>query len=384
MLTNKIRLTAVSLLISFTLAGFGTQIGLLIKPMAEQFDVAVTMASTQFSWYLGGILAGNLLSMVTFRYFNIKWVVVCCYAVVVVTALGLHLSASFNVIPFFLGLLGIACGVGVCASSTIIAELWSAKQRSAVLVSQDALFNSGGMLFPFITATLLAEQFSWSLGYVVVASVTLLIIVIALLSTFDLTVHQADDSNKKMQWHIGLSVAGFSLFLALICSLTPVIWLPVFLEEKFGVTAQVAAQAIPKIYLAALIGSVLSAFAMVRVSVQRFLLVVVMVGGGSVLLFTLVPAMTWMSITAYAFGVAIAALYHSFMAWGLSYIEKPGYQHVTFMYVCGGIGGTVAPYISSKIVDWYGVAIVFIGCAFLYVVILAMMLGMQLTRKSRA
>jgi MFS transporter, TsgA protein len=381
---NKICLTVVSLLISFTLAGFGTQIGLLIKPMANQFNVALTVASSQFSWYLGGILLGNLLSLIIFRYFKIKWVVIVCYALIILAALGMHASITFMFVPMFLCVMGVALGVGVCASSTIITEIWPQRQRGSVLVSQDALFNSGGMVFPFVTASLLAGHYAWSWGYLVVAMVTLLIIVLSLIAKFDFDVHQETSHRGKTEWNLGITIAGISLFLGLICSFTPVIWLPVFLEEKFSVSAELAATAVPKIYLAGLIGSVLSAFIVLKVKLQYFLMTVVVIGCASAVMFTRAPSMEWISITAYAFGLAIAALYHSFLAWGLSYIKNPHYQHVTFMYICGGIGGTLAPYVSSLIVDRFGIPAVFISCAFLYGVILLMMLAMQLAYRERA
>jgi len=381
---NKISLTIISLLISFTLSGFGTQIGLLIKPMSEQFGVALTSASAQFSWYLGGILVGNILSLVIFRYFKIKLVVISCYLVVFLLAMLMHLVPNFTTLPLILSFMGVACGVGVCASSTIITEIWSAKKRGSLLVSQDALYNSGGMVFPFITAYLLANNFSWSIGYLVVASATLLIVILALFTRFDFNADTQAITSKNSEWNIGLTVAGISLFFAIICSLTPIIWLPAFLVEKFAISENIAAEIIPKVFLAALIGSILSAFIVSKIKVQTFLIFVVILGCGSLFTFANSESFENIAYIAYAFGLAIAALYHSFMAWGLSYIKKPNYQHVTFMYLCGGIGGTIAPYMSSLIVDKIGITAVFIGCAILYAIILSMILALKFKQRSKA
>jgi len=381
MFSNKISLTVISLLISFTLSGFGTQIGLLIKPMSEQFGVELTSASTQFSWYLGGILVGNILSLVIYRYFKIKLVIITCYLSVFLLTFFIHFVPDFTTISFLLSFIGLACGVGVCASSTILTEIWSEQKRGSLLVSQDALYNSGGMVFPFITAYLLSSNFSWSIGYLVVASATLIIVILALFTRFDFNVSTNVSHDESTEWNIGLTVAGISLFFAIICSLTPIIWLPVFLVEKFAITENIASEIIPKIFLAGLIGSILSAFVVSKIKVQTFLIIVVVIGCISLFTFASIESFKWVSYIAYAFGLAIAALYHSFMAWGLSYIKKPHYQHVTFMYLCGGIGGTIAPYVSSLIVDRAGITTVFIGCAILYGIILLMMLTLQFKHK---
>ena len=230
---NKVSLTVLCLLISFTLAGYATQIGLLIKPIAEQFSVAVTVAARQFSWFLGGNLVGTLLSLLVFRYFKIKWVIVICYILVFTAALLMHLAQSYALIPYCYAAIGICTAIGVCGASTILATIWNKKQRSSILVAQDALFNSGGMFFPYVVALLLAGQFVWSWGYLAVSIVTLIILFLALVLKFEIASHAQNPDSFKEEWSLGLTVAGICLLLVIICKFTPIIWLPVFLEEKF-------------------------------------------------------------------------------------------------------------------------------------------------------
>lgn len=123
--SKKMRLTIISLLISFTLAGAGTQIGLVIQPMAAYFSEPITLVSAQFSWYLGGVLLGNLISFAVFRYLKIRTVIIFCYALVFGLSLVLNFASDIAFVPIYLCLLGAAYGVGVCASSTIITAIWS-------------------------------------------------------------------------------------------------------------------------------------------------------------------------------------------------------------------------------------------------------------------
>jgi TsgA-like MFS transporter len=138
------------------------------------------------------------------------------------------------------------------------------------------------------------------------------------------------------------------------------------MTNTFGASPDEAAVVISKIFLSALVGSLLFTIIVMKVSIQRFIAVVVLMGSVSTFLFVKVSSINTLTIVAYAYGLAIAAVYHSFIAWGLSYTKQPNYKHVTFLYVCPGIGGTIAPFASSKVVETFSISTAFLGCSFLY------------------
>jgi TsgA-like MFS transporter len=374
---NRLSLTSMCLLISFTLGGLSSQIGLLVSPIAEAFDLTQTVAAAQFSWLTGGILAGNVLAAPTLRYFNIRYVVACCYVILIACSIGLHAIPAFHLVPVFFSIIGIAAGIGVCAASTIIAQIWRARQRQAVLVGQDAFFNSGGMAFPFLIAFLLARHFAWSWGFLNVAVIGVVIVVLASVSRFDLAHQLQPGEPSSSDWPFGLLVAGACLFSIIVCFVTITVWLPIHVEDAFGASPEEAAGVISKIFLTAFIGSMLFTIVVMKVSIQRFIAAVVFIGCVCAFLFVKVPSINVLGIVAYAYGLAIAAVYHSFIAWGLSYTKQPNYRHVTFLYVCPGVGGTIAPFASSKIVENFSISAAFVGCSILYGVVLAavVMLG---------
>jgi TsgA-like MFS transporter len=363
---NRLSLTSMCWLISFTLGGISSQIGLLVSPIAEAFDLTQTVAAAQFSWLTGGILAGNVLAIPTLRYFNIKYVVACCYIVLIACSIGLHAISEFHFVPFFFSIIGLTAGIGVCAASTIIAQIWQGRQRQSVLVAQDAFFNGGGMAFPAAIGFLLAHHFAWSWGFLNIAVVGVVIVFLASVSRFDFAQQSQPGESSSSDWPLGLLVAGVCLFSIIVCFVTITIWLPTHVENTFGALPDEAAIVISKIFLSALVGSLLFTIVVMKVSIQRFIAVVVFIGCVSSFLFVKVPSINALTIVAYAYGLAIAAVYHSFIAWGLSYTKQPNYKHVTFLYICPGIGGTIAPYASSKVVESFGISTAFLGCSFLY------------------
>jgi MFS family permease len=367
---NRLLLTLMSLLISFTLGGLSSQIGLLVSPIAEAFDLAQTTAAAQFSWLTGGILAGNVLAAPVLRYFNIRYVVACCYVVLIACSICLHTVSTFLLVPVFFSVIGIAAGIGVVAASTIIAQIWQARQRQGVLVGQDAFFNSGGMVFPALIGFLLGHQFAWSWGFLNVAVVGVVIVVLAAVSRFGPAQRSESGEPSASDWPLGLLVAGACLFLIIVCFVTITVWLPIHAEGAFEASPEETAGVISKIFLTAFIGSFLFAFVVMRVAIQRFIAAVVSIGCICAYLFVKVGSVNDLGIVALAYGFAIAAVYHSFIAWGLSYTKMPNFKHVTFLYVCPGFGGTVAPFASSKIVEYSSISAAFYVCSMLYFVVL--------------
>jgi len=272
----------------------------------------------------------------------------------------------------------------VCAASTILTHIWNEQQRQSALVAQDAFFNGGGMIFPYLLGLLLVQQFSWGWGFLSMGIVAVVIVGLSMFSRFDFETKSQNDKGAGIEWAPGLVVAGISMFLIIISQISVIIWLPTFLEERFEVSSIVSAGVIAQIYIAALIGSIVSTVVVAKVSIQRFLIVIVSIGCVSIFLFTLVPTIGWATVNAYVFGLAIAALYHSFIAWGLSYIRKPGYAEVTFLYICAGVSGTLTPYVSSKVVENFSISTTFLGCSAAYGAILILMLALNSYSRRRA
>jgi TsgA-like MFS transporter len=367
---NRLSLTSMCLLISFTLGGISSQIGLLVSPVAEAFDLTQTVAAAQFSWLTGGVLAGNVLAIPALRYFKIKYVVACCYVVLIACSVGLHAISVFQFVPFFFSVIGLTAGIGVCAASTIIAQIWQARKRQSVLVAQDAFFNSGGVAFPAAIGFLLAHRFAWSWGFLNIAVIGVVIVLLASASRFDFAQQSQSGESSPSDWPLGLLVAGACLFSIIVCFVTITVWLPTHVENTFGAFPDEAAVVISKIFLSALVGSLLFTIVVMKVSIQHFIAVVVFIGCVSAFLFVKVTSISALTIVAYAYGLAIAAVYHSFIAWGLSYTKQPNYKHVTFLYICPGIGGTIAPFASSKVVENFSISTAFVGCSILYGVVL--------------
>ena len=169
MTANQYRLLFVPLLATLILGGFVTTVGLITGPAALKYGVAITDIASQFTWFTGGVFLGGILAFFIFDYFLIKPVILCSYVVSVCLIIWLHFSTQYFLLPFLLTVIGALMAIVTCGGVTVITQQWVAKQRQMIMVSQDAMFNGGGIVFSGAATWFVLNEFEWTSVYLIVA-----------------------------------------------------------------------------------------------------------------------------------------------------------------------------------------------------------------------
>ena len=79
-------------------------------------------------------------------------------------------------------------------------------------------------------------------------------------------------------------------------------------------------------------------------------------------------------IIGYFYGVSVSATYNSYVAFGLSFIDSPSHKHVVYLQLMSGLGSTMAPFVSSVIVEETGSTIMAVQFSFVILVVVALTL----------
>jgi MFS transporter, TsgA protein len=87
---NKITLTAISFLANFIMAGFATQFGMLIEPIAVKFSANVNEVASIFSLLNGGALVGTIAAFLFIEKIGIKRITLLSYTLVGLSAVVMH------------------------------------------------------------------------------------------------------------------------------------------------------------------------------------------------------------------------------------------------------------------------------------------------------
>ena len=375
---NKLRLLAVCLLATFIMSGLVTPIGLLTASAAEQYSVEITLIASQFSYFIGGIFLGYIVSYFVFDFFKMKPIIVTSYVIAAISILSIHYIPVYKFLPYLLVIIGVCASIVVCAGGTLITRLWHGKMRHYVLVAQDAMFNGGGVIFASTTTYFVTKEFAWSATYMVVAGIFLFVAILALISSFDSGETprlQAGEEEIKTEWNTGFILIGMSLLLFLLAKISIFIWAPQFVEQRFAVGSEQSGKFMSNIFLSAFFGSVAGTYIVSKVNVKYVLYSLVILAMLSTWLFTQSSSINSMLLLGFVFGISISATYNSYVAFGLTFVSVPTHRHIVYLLLMGGLGSALAPVLSSNVVEISGeLSGVMSMCMFTYVVVFIVLL----------
>ncbi|MBV7315299.1 MFS transporter TsgA [Shewanella sp. NIFS-20-20] len=348
---HKISMTAISFLCNITMAGFATQFGMLIEPIATAFNASTTEVAVIFSLLNAGALAGTVAGFFVIDAFGVKRVTVSCYSLVFLFAVAMYLTHSFMMVKIYISLIGFFAGIGLCIAGTLVVKIWHARLHSTLLVVQDASFNIGGVIFPLLTTYALSQHLAWSSSYLIAGIIALLTVTLSLMTNFSASEdHLSSNVISKAspsEWNIGILMGGFGLFMVMLSLYTFLTWGPLFLEHKFGEPFIKAGHIITEYWSAALVGAVVSAIVVTRVSVRLFLVTVLAIASVITAVIVTTEHQHWLPYLAYGYGFVCSALYNTFIAYGVSFVKKPSSKNISYILIAGSTGAMVSPGLTS-------------------------------------
>ncbi|QQX82642.1 MFS transporter TsgA [Shewanella sp. KX20019] len=373
---NKISLTLLSFLANFVMAGFATQFGMLIEPIAEKFSANVNEVASIFSLLNGGALAGTIAAFFLIEKIGVKRMTLISYVSIALSAAALHFTGSLTVVMIAMTIIGLCGGVGLCIAGTIVVSVWKDKIQSTMLVVQDATFNVAGVVFPLITTYALSHALSWSYSYLAVGIVALATAAIALATNFELVETQtsAESGKDESEWNLGIISGGVGLFLGMLALYTFLTWAPMFVKTKFDIPFEDAGNIITQYWSAALIGALVSTVIVSRVKIQHFIMGMISLAFVITSLIVTTDNLAWIGYLTYGYGFACAALYNAFIAYGVSFVKNASSRNVSYILISGSAGAMFSPAISSLFESVIGLQTVMYAIPVIYGLIIAMLL----------
>ena len=346
----------IPLLATLIMAGFVTTIGLLTEPAANHFGVPITEVASQFSWLAGGVFVGGIVAFFIYDHGSIKTVITWSYLIALVSILLLHFYSSYWLVPVLLAVIGTLMAVVGCGGVTVITQQWLGRRRQSIMVAQDAMFNGGGIMFSALATWFVVNHFGWSSVYLIVTVLMGIVVLLAVTSDFTPVVEVEEEGlgGGVGSWNTGIILVGFSLLLFMTAKIAIFVWAPQFIQQNFGTGPEAGGQFMANVFLAAFVGSIFGTWAATRFEVKYLLYTFVLISLVSVFAMTTVNSITVVLLLGYGYGISVSATYISYVAFGLSFMEQPSHKNVVYLQLMSGLGSTIAPFVSSKIVEWTG------------------------------
>ena len=383
---NKISLTLISFLANFIMAGFASQFGMLIEPIAEHYHADINAVASIFSLLNGGALAGTIAAFFLIEKVGVKRMTLIIYSIVFLCAVAMHMSSGLWPVMVAMTLVGLCGGIGLCVAGTIVVSVWQDRIQSTMLVVQDATFNVAGVVFPLITTFALTHNMSWSYSYLsvgMVALVTLGIVALTRFNACEVVPASGQADPVKSEWNPGIISGGIGLFMGMLALYTFLTWAPLFVKNKFGIPFEEAGNIITQYWGAALIGALVSTVIVARVKIHYFLLSIILLACIITTIIVTKESISGLDYLAYSYGFVCAALYNSFIAYGVSFVKRASSQNVSFILISGSAGAMFSPAISALMEKTMGLQKIMYAIPALYAIIFIMlMVTLKLKRKS--
>lgn len=372
---NKISLTLLSFLANFVMAGFATQFGMLIEPIANKFSANVNEVASIFSLLNGGALAGTIAAFFLIEKIGVKRITLISYVTIAASAAAMHFTSSLSVVMLAMTLIGLCGGVGLCIAGTIVVSVWKDKIQSTMLVVQDATFNVAGVVFPMITTYALSNALSWSYSYLAVGIVALGTAFVALLTNFSLceSSNETTGAKDESEWNLGIISGGVGLFLGMLALYTFLTWAPMFVKTKFDIPFEDAGNIITQYWSAALVGALVSTVIVSRVKIQHFVMGMISLALIITSLIVTTDNLESIGYLTYGYGFACAALYNAFIAYGVSFVKTASSRNVSYILISGSAGAMFSPAISSLFESVIGLQTVMYAIPVIYALIITML-----------
>lgn len=309
------------------------------------------------------------------------------FGIVLLTATLLNLlNTEVILLQLVLGVSGFLCGTGVCIAGTIISRVWEHKPRQVALLSQDAIYNVGGVIFPFITAYILGAGMHWGSTYIASALLCLAVFYLVAKSSFDFETRSIQEKQEglKTEWNMSAVLAGVFLFLIILAKYTIVIWLPNYAETYLGANTLQSSELIARLFGVALIGSIIGTILIAKVNLTVFVASAVLVGFLACVQITRVADIGSLMLVVSLLGLSLSVLWNGFVAYGVALLRRPSHKHVSYIVFCGGAGSTVAPLMSGEFVEAFGMIGVFNLMSIVYGSVFVGLAGYGLVRRIKA
>ena len=366
-MSSQVRLTLIAFLSYMIMSGLLTQAGVILNAIAVQLDMSAARTVSIFSWLTGGALIGTLLSMYLYTRFSVRRLLITTYSVLLLLGLALPFltGAGYSTLAaVFLGL-GVCCGCGLSGGAVIISRIYRAQRRASAFIATDCAFSAAGFIFPTLAGWLLVKELDWTLSYLAVASLAVIILILAATSAFpephrststsgnDEPAPERETALMQFKRIFTPRVVCFAIgvCLYLIAQTTFLTWAPNYLMAYFDAQPEVAGQVVSNYWGFSIFGLLTSVVLVNFIPTRIMLLVVSGIAIACTTAFLLIESVETFLTLGLAFGLLTTCIYKIAISVGTQQIADSPPMLVTLMLFSGSIGSTLAPVVSGLVVD---------------------------------
>lgn len=349
-LNNLKRITLSAFLAYFVMSGMLAPIGIISGPMAEHFGVEITELTSRFSWLTLGIWVGAVIALWALGRFSVRRLLIGLYICISLALLSLAINSNYALIWPALGLVGVACGIGLPAAAFVIAGSYIQEKRASMLVITDGCFSVAGIVCAKLATLAVAAAWHWSATYLFVAAIALIIVGLALVSRFPDAPAPSDARSSSIDWPIGVWLCIGALGLYTLGQYSLLLWLPSYLEIAGVASRTEAGGIVARYWMGMFAAQIFVSWWVYRIGVTRLLVVAALACALVSVPLWLLTELKTLLLIGLVFGFANLGLLKIAISFATELPAQPGPRLVSALLLGATTGTAVSPWITSQIV----------------------------------
>ncbi|WP_318464671.1 MFS transporter TsgA [Photobacterium leiognathi] len=374
--TNRNLLTWISFL-SYALTGSLIIVtGIVMGDIAKYFDLPISSMSNTFTFLNTGILISIFLNVWLMEIVPLKRQLIFGFCLMVLAILGLMFGHNLAIFSGCMFVLGVVSGITMSIGTYLITHIYEGKQRGSRLLFTDSFFSMAGMIFPVISAALLARRLEWYWVYVAIGGIYLAIFVLTLIAKFPVLGKKDEEEfevlPEKEKWGLGVAFLAIAALCYILGQLGFVSWIPEYATKDLGMSITDAGQLVSYFWGAYMVGMWIFSVLLKKFDLQRF--VMVLAALATVLMYWFnkdTDAKTLLYVIS-TLGFFSSAIYTSIITLGSQQTKAASPKLVNFILLCGTIGTMLTFVVTSPIVDKFGAHAALVTANGLYGVVFVM------------
>ena len=354
---NSVLITSGAFLAYFVTSAVVSPLGIVSRPIAEQFQVSVSTATAAFTYLTTGIFAGTTAAVFVFDLVRLKHAILSGVIVICGAIATMHFTDSFSVVLACLFLLGACCGLEFSAGAVIIAKTFSDKWRASMLLLTDAFYSVAGVLSTSLAGYLLAREHGWPSAYYLGFVASCCIAAIAICARYPDS-HSSDAAETAVtgvrDLPVGVHVTGLAMLTYLIGFVSIYSWVPNYAQESLGLTVQASGLVVSRLFLGMMAGQLLMFVLVFRFPLKPLIVGYLIAATGMTAVVWSVSSAGRLELSMLALGIITGGLFKILLTFGTTLVSKPSSKLVSYLVFYAGLGTAAAPFVSAQVVAYFG------------------------------
>jgi len=375
---NKVKISIVMYIMMLT-CGMAVILPFVLKSQAAAaIGISADAAGYAFSFYMVGMLLGQIVSGYITKLMNLKteMIGIAILFLICIATLGhIHSAMSLVVVEIVIGIL---FGILVTLPFFIVVHTVDGSSRASQSNLLDLFFGIGSFTFPMIVGRMFIHHIDWKMTYVLIFVIWIIILIVMIftklpnVSKVNIVLaakYEQADKEHFSPWTFNVILMAVVIFLDFVAFTGFNYYMPEFLHLKYHISLETGFFGLTIFWACYAIGCGVAGAVVKKIPENIYMMFSAIIGfiGVVLIFFAATPAVLFIAVAIFGYGCS--TIYGSSIAYGASILPKPSPRVVGFFICISGIGTFFGEIYATWIHQYFGSGIIIVISGILMIIL---------------